>query len=207
LRGGPRPSARPQGELRLPVRRGAAVPRRAPGDTRRRQGDGGPRNGAHLPRGRPGRHARRAAAARHRLPHRAGAAGVRDDGNGGRSRRQRDRPLGGQRERTRMSLPREFRSDNAAPVHPAVLDAIAEANTGSAGAYGNDPWTARLREWFTAQFGDDAEGFLVWNGTGANVTALRAMTRPWQAVITSEHAHINVDECGAPELLAGSKLI
>lgn len=106
-----------------------------------------------------------------------------------------------------MSLPREFRSDNAAPVHPAVLEAIAQANTGSAGAYGNDPWTARVREWFTVQFGDNAEGFLVWNGTGANVTALRAMTRPWQAVITSEHAHINVDECGAPELLAGVKLI
>lgn len=106
-----------------------------------------------------------------------------------------------------MSLPREFRSDNAAPVHPAVLEAIAAANQGSAGAYGNDPWTARAQEWFRLQFGEEASAFLVWNGTGANVTALRAMTRPWQAVITSEHAHINVDECGAPELLAGVKLI
>jgi threonine aldolase len=106
-----------------------------------------------------------------------------------------------------MSLPREFRSDNAAPVHPAVLEAIAEANHGSAGAYGNDPWTTRARDWIKMQFGDEADAFLVWNGTGANVTSLRAMTRPWQAVITSEHAHINVDECGAPELLAGVKLI
>lgn len=106
-----------------------------------------------------------------------------------------------------MSLPREFRSDNAAPVHPAVLEALAAANIGSAGAYGNDAWTGRARDWFRAQFGDDAESFLVWNGTGANVTSLRAMTRPWQAVITTEHAHINVDECGAPELLAGVKLI
>jgi threonine aldolase len=105
-----------------------------------------------------------------------------------------------------MALPREFRSDNAAPVHPAVLEAITRANEGSAGAYGNDPWTARAQEWFKAQFGSATETFLVWNGTGANITALRAMTRPWQAVITTEHAHINVDECGAPELLAGVKL-
>lgn len=106
-----------------------------------------------------------------------------------------------------MSLPREFRSDNAAPAHPRVIEAIAAANTGSAGAYGNDRWTARALDWFKAQFGDASEAYLVWNGTGANVTALRAMTRPWQAVITSEHAHINVDECGAPELLAGVKLV
>lgn len=106
-----------------------------------------------------------------------------------------------------MALPREFRSDNAAPVHPAVLEAITLANEGSAGAYGNDPWTPRAQEWFKSQFGSATESFLVWNGTGANVTALRAMTRPWQAVITTEHAHINVDECGAPELLAGVKLL
>jgi len=106
-----------------------------------------------------------------------------------------------------VSLPREFRSDNAAPAHPAVIDAIAAANSGSAGAYGNDAWTARATDWFKAEFGDRAEAFLVWNGTGANVTALRAMIRPWQSVITSEHAHINVDECGAPELLAGVKLV
>ena len=106
-----------------------------------------------------------------------------------------------------MALPREFRSDNAAPMHPAVLEAIGRANEGSAGAYGSDPWTARAQEWFKSQFGADSEAFLVWNGTGANVTALRAMTRPWQAVITTEHAHINVDECGAPELLAGVKLV
>lgn len=106
-----------------------------------------------------------------------------------------------------MSAPREFRSDNAAPAHPAVLAAIAAANEGPAGAYGADPWTARADAWFRAQFGDDAEAFLVWNGTGANVAALRAATRPWQAVITSEHAHIHVDECGAPELIGGFKLL
>lgn len=106
-----------------------------------------------------------------------------------------------------MSAPREFRSDNAAPAHPAVLAALTEANDGCAGAYGADPWTRRAEAWFHAQFGDDAEAFLVWNGTGANVTALRAVARPWQAVITSEHAHIHVDECGAPELIGGFKLL
>lgn len=106
-----------------------------------------------------------------------------------------------------MSLPREFRSDNTAPVHPRVLEAIAAANSGSAGAYGCDEWTARAGDWFRSQFGDRSEAFLVWNGTGANVAALRALSRPWHGVITSEHAHINVDECGAPELIAGVKLI
>lgn len=106
-----------------------------------------------------------------------------------------------------MSAPREFRSDNAAPAHPAVLAAISAANEGSAGAYGADPWTRRADDWFRSQFGDETEAFLVWNGTGANVTALRAVTRPWEAVITSEHAHIHVDECGAPELIGGFKLL
>jgi threonine aldolase len=106
-----------------------------------------------------------------------------------------------------MSLPGEFRSDNTAPVHPAVLAAITEANHGGSGAYGDDSWTRRADAWFRDQFGGDVEPFLVWSGTGANVTALRAAVRPWQAVITSEHAHIHVDECGAPELLAGCKLL
>lgn len=101
----------------------------------------------------------------------------------------------------------ELRSDNVAGAHPRVLEMMAEANSGSGPAYGADRWTARAEAWFREQFGDDTESFLVWNGTGANVAALRAMTRPWQAVITSEHAHIHVDECGAPELLAGVKLI
>lgn len=106
-----------------------------------------------------------------------------------------------------MSLPAEFRSDNAAPAHPAVLDAMAAANAGSAGAYGNDPWTKRADAWFKDQFGGQVESYLVWNGTGANVSALRAMTRPWEAVICSDQAHIHVDECGAPELLSGCKLL
>jgi threonine aldolase len=106
-----------------------------------------------------------------------------------------------------MSLPREFASDNTAPVHPAVLAALSEANRGPSAAYGYDPWTARAAAWFGAQFGAGTEVFPVWNGTGANVVSLRALTRPWQAVVCTAQAHIQVDECGAPELLTGSKLI
>ena len=106
-----------------------------------------------------------------------------------------------------MSLPREFASDNTAPVHPAVLAALVAANSGPARAYGDDLWTARATEWFREEFGPETSVFLAWNGTGANVVSLRALTRPYQAVICTTQAHIQVDECGAPELLTGCKLI
>lgn len=106
-----------------------------------------------------------------------------------------------------MSLPGEFASDNAAPVHPAVMAAIAEANTGASSAYGADPWTRRTERWFADTFGPTSSTTLVWNGTGANVVALRALLRPWEAVLCTAEAHINVDECGAPERIAGCKLV
>src|SRR5262249_34530383 len=73
--------------------------------------------------------------------------------------------------------------------------------------YGEDEWTTRARAWFTAQFGEGSEAFLTWNGTGANVVALRAITRPYHAILCPAQAHINVDECGGPELFTGCKLI
>lgn len=106
-----------------------------------------------------------------------------------------------------MSLPREFASDNTAPVHPEVLAAIAAANAGPSPAYGYDAWTDRLRSWIRAEFGSETEVFPVWNGTGANVVSLRALVAPWQAVLCSREAHIQSDECGAPEWLVGCKLI
>ncbi|MEO8276594.1 MAG: beta-eliminating lyase-related protein [Thermoanaerobaculia bacterium] len=106
-----------------------------------------------------------------------------------------------------MSLPRAFASDNTAPVHPSVLAAIAAANEGASPPYGHDSWTARCEEWFRTQFGPETKSFLTWNGTGANVLALRALTRPWQAIVCAAQAHIAVDECGAPEFLTGCKLI
>ncbi|HEY3933313.1 MAG TPA: beta-eliminating lyase-related protein [Gemmatimonadales bacterium] len=106
-----------------------------------------------------------------------------------------------------MNLPRGFASDNTAPVHPAVLDWLARVNEAPAPAYGDDKYSDEVRGWFAAQFGPKTASFLVWNGTGANVVALRAMTRPWHAVLCAEQAHVNVDECGAPELLTGCKML
>jgi threonine aldolase len=99
-----------------------------------------------------------------------------------------------------------FSSDNYAGAHPAALAAVAAANAGWARAYGDDEWTAWLRERLREVFGD-VEAFPVFNGTGGNVTALSAVLRPHEAVICPETAHINVDECGAPERIAGAKLV
>ena len=100
-----------------------------------------------------------------------------------------------------------FGSDNFAGVHPVILEAIARANEGHATAYGYDEWTERAEAAFRRHFGDDARAFPVFNGTGANVLSLVATCETWQGAICTETAHVNVDECGAPELLAGVKLI
>ena len=102
---------------------------------------------------------------------------------------------------------RGFASDNYSGAHPEVLAAMVAANEDHARAYGADPWTQRAGELLRGHFGEHAQSFLVWNGTGANVTILRAMCRPWQAVVCAASAHINVDEGGAPEFLVGTKLL
>ncbi len=99
-----------------------------------------------------------------------------------------------------------FASDNYAPAHPEVLAAMAAVNVGHQMAYGADTTTARLTELVKKEFGNQAEVFPVFNGTGANVSALQAMMNSWEAVICSSTAHINVDEGGAPEKVAGLKL-
>jgi threonine aldolase len=101
---------------------------------------------------------------------------------------------------------RDFASDNHAGAHPDVLAAIAAANEGHAGAYGGDPWTERVEELFRHHFGPDARGFPVFNGSGANVAVLEALTRSFEGVICTDTAHMHVDECGAPERIAGAKL-
>lgn len=102
---------------------------------------------------------------------------------------------------------RGFGSDNHAGTNPEVLEAIAAANDGHAASYGDDPWTARAEELFRQHFGADARAFCVFNGSGANVAAIDALTGPFEAVICTEVAHMNTDECGAPERLAGAKLL
>lgn len=107
----------------------------------------------------------------------------------------RDKPLRG------------FASDNNASVHPDILAALAAANEGHQPAYGEDVHTARLRELIKDHFGERADVYPVFNGSGANVVGLQAMCDRWSAVICPESAHINLDECGAPEKVAGLKLI
>ena len=106
-----------------------------------------------------------------------------------------------------MSVRRGFASDNSAGVHPAVLDAIARVNQGHTFGYGHDRFTEALAERFASVFGPGAVAFPVWSGTAANVLSLRACCRPWQAAICADTAHLNVDECGAPESVAGVKLL
>lgn len=101
---------------------------------------------------------------------------------------------------------RGFASDNYAGIHPSVLNAIIEANAGHDVAYGDDDITAALASAVKDHFGARAEVFPVFNGTGANVVSLQAMTRRWEAVVCAASAHVNVDEGGAPEHGAGLKL-
>ncbi len=102
---------------------------------------------------------------------------------------------------------RAFASDNYAGAHPDVLAAIAAANGGHQPAYGDDVYTSRLAEVVRAHFGERAETFPVFNGTGANVVALTAVLPRWGAVVTSTSAHIHTDEAGAPERMTGLKLL
>ncbi|WP_165063227.1 threonine aldolase family protein [Marisediminicola senii] len=102
---------------------------------------------------------------------------------------------------------RSFASDNYAGIHPEVLQAIADANGGHQVSYGEDAYTARLQEVMRQHFGERAEAFPVFNGTGANVLSLQSMLPRWGAVVCSEHAHIDRDENAAPERIAGLKLL
>lgn len=102
---------------------------------------------------------------------------------------------------------RGFASDNSATIHPDVLGAIARVNVGHAFGYGHDEYSHQVEARIAEEFGEDARTFLVFNGTAANVLSLRAACRPWQAAICVDTAHVNVDECGAPESIAGVKLL
>jgi len=102
---------------------------------------------------------------------------------------------------------RGFSSDNNAGVHPEILEAIARANQGHEVAYGDDPYTRSAIKKFEEHFGPDIAVFFTFNGTGANVLGLQALTRSFHSVLCSDYAHIYTDECGAPEKHTGCKLI
>ena len=103
---------------------------------------------------------------------------------------------------------RGFASDNYAGAHPEVVAAVAEANEDHVPAYGADSWTERAQQLIREALGwPEADPYLVFNGTGANVICLSALCRPWEGVICAETAHLNVDEAGAPEITGRVKLL
>lgn len=102
---------------------------------------------------------------------------------------------------------RGFASDNNAGVHPVILESFSEVNGGHVIAYGDDPYTEKATAEIREIFGEKAEIFFVFIGTAANVLGLSTVTQSHHAVICPESAHINVDECGAPEKFSGCKLL
>lgn len=102
---------------------------------------------------------------------------------------------------------RGFASDNSSGVLPEVMEALALVNGGHQLAYGADVYTAALGDLVREQFGPRAQIFPVFNGTGANVVALDLLCERWSSVVCTRSAHINVDECGAPEKISGVKLL
>jgi threonine aldolase len=105
------------------------------------------------------------------------------------------------------SCKRGFASDNNAGVHPEILKAIESANTGHVLGYGSDPYTEKAKEIFKEHLGKDAEIYFVFTGTAANVLGLSGVSRPWNSIITAFTAHIEQDECGAPEKYIGCKVL
>src|SRR3954447_2994011 len=106
------------------------------------------------------------------------------------------------------SEPQQFASDNYSGVCPEAWTAMAEANLGHAPAYGDDVWTAKASDAFRSLFEIECEVFFAFNGTAANSLALASLCQSYHSVICSETAHVETDECGAPEFFSnGSKLL
>jgi len=107
-----------------------------------------------------------------------------------------------------VSDDQQFASDNYAGICPEAWDAMARANGGHAPAYGADAWTTRAADGFRRLFETECEVFFVFNGTAANSLALAHLCRSYHSVICAESAHVETDECGAPEFFSnGSKLL
>lgn len=104
-------------------------------------------------------------------------------------------------------MKRGFASDNNSGIHPEILNAISVANEGHAVGYGGDEVTKKAIRRFKQEFGEQTEVFFVFNGTGANVLGLSTLTHSFHAVICADTAHIQTDECGAPEKFTGCKLL
>lgn len=102
---------------------------------------------------------------------------------------------------------RGFGSDNNAGVHPAIMKELQDANIGHMPGYGHDKYTHQAIQLFKEHLGPDIEPFFVFTGTAANVLGLSGTTRSWNSVITAASAHLETDECGAPEKFIGCKVL
>lgn len=102
---------------------------------------------------------------------------------------------------------RGFASDNNAGVHPEILKEIAEVNSGHVVGYGGDRYTEIAKELFREKLGPDTDVYFVFTGTAANVLGITGVTKSWNSVITASTAHIEMDECGAPEKFSGCKVL
>ncbi|MGD9814133.1 MAG: low specificity L-threonine aldolase [Hyphomonadaceae bacterium] len=101
-----------------------------------------------------------------------------------------------------------FRSDNNAAAAAEIIAALTSANEAFAVAYGGDPWSQKLDETFSALFEREVRVFTVASGTAANAISLASVTPPWGAIVCHREAHIECDECGAPEFFSGgAKLV
>lgn len=102
----------------------------------------------------------------------------------------------------------QFASDNYAGICPEAWQAMAEANQGFVSSYGDDPWTEQACEQLRQVFETDCQVFFVFNGTAANSLALAALCRSYHSVICHDLAHVETDECGAPEFFSnGTKIL
>ncbi len=110
--------------------------------------------------------------------------------------------------KTNNSKKRSFASDNNAGVCPEAWAAMEAANAGHATGYGDDAWTERAADLFRDLFETDCEVFFVFNGTAANSLALSSMCQSYHSILCHEWAHVERDECGAPEFFSnGTKVL
>lgn len=106
-----------------------------------------------------------------------------------------------------QQIQRGFGSDNHAPAHPLILQALQSVSTSHAPSYGTDELSAEAIHQFRQHFGEDTEVFFVFNGTAANILALKCLCKTYNSVFCTDLAHIHVDEAGGPEVHGHFKLI
>jgi threonine aldolase len=102
---------------------------------------------------------------------------------------------------------RGFASDNNAGIHPDIIKEVISSNEGHALGYGSDVYTQEALKIFKEEFGNSSETFFVFTGTAANVLSLSSIMRSWNSVIAASSAHLEQDECGAPEKFTGGKVL